>query len=162
MIDSAKISTGLQFIADYLQQAMIQELLSQGHKATGELIQSVKNEVRQSTKGWQIVGKSLFYGVYVDRGRPAGLKKVPISALINWIIARRFESDKKKIRSMAFAVQYNIWKKGIKQPDKLGWITNTLKENESKIKMDVERLFSDVIKLGIANMVRMTNTQLAK
>ena len=162
MIDGVQISNKLQFIADYLQDEMIRQLLEQGHSATGKLVQSVKNQVRETTKGWQIIGRSLFYGVYVDRGRPAGIKKVPISALINWIVAKRFESDKKKIRSMAFAVQYNIWKNGIKDPKKLGWITNTLKENEGRIKQDIETIFSQVIKLGIANMVRMTNTQLAK
>lgn len=160
MIQVGQIQQKLQFISDYLEKEMIQELISQGHKATGELVQSVKNEVRQTSKGWRIIGRSLFYGVYVDRGRPSGIKKVPISALINWIVSKRFESDKKKIRSMAFAVQYNIWKNGIKDPQKLGWITNTLKANEGRIRHDVEAAFSDILKLSIANMVRMTNTQL--
>lgn len=158
MLTNANI---LQPIADYLQLELIGELRDQGHIATGDLISSVKVEVEQEINKWSIVGSSLFYGTYVDRGRPAGIKKVPISALIKWIIQKRFESDKKKIRSMAFAIQYNIWKNGIKNPRKLGWVTKTLEDNEIRIKADLTLIIRKQLEISILNMIQLTNKKMA-
>ena len=150
----------LQYIADYLKEDLKAELLKQGHEATKDLLNSISVTVEQKMKGWRFVGRTLYYGKFVDRGRNPGCKKVPISELIKWIIVRKFETDKKKIRSMAFAVQYNIWKNGMQKPAKLGRITKTLDKNKTRIKVDVEAAMGELLKISIYNMVRMTNTRL--
>lgn len=63
------------------------------------------------------------YAQYVERGRRPGAKKVPISALIAWIKARRvgigrttrgrFTARTVTVTQLAFAIQAAIYKRGI-------------------------------------------------
>lgn len=59
------------------------------------------------------------YYDYVDRGRKAGIRKVPIDALLNWISKKRIKGRSAKGRfisnnQLAFAIQTSIFKVGIK------------------------------------------------
>jgi hypothetical protein len=60
-----------------------------------------------------IEGKSLLYGRYVDSGRRAGIKRVPIDALIGWIRVKGIPLNGRKERDLAYAIQLKIWKNGI-------------------------------------------------
>jgi len=100
----------LKELAKILEDAIKAELLQQGHKASGELIDSVK----VSSSEFEIIGESLFYGQYVERGRPAKIKRVPIDAILKWMDDKKFSfaSDAEK-RGVAFAIQYTIYNEGI-------------------------------------------------
>ncbi len=87
--------------------------------ATGSLYNSVKVSVvpGNNTEIIQITMND--YGQWVQSGRLRGKKGVPIDALEKWIKARGIQGrDKKgrfiKRRSLAFAIQTNIKKFGIK------------------------------------------------
>lgn len=55
-----------------------------------------------------------FYGEYLDRGRPIGIKKVPINALLAWIKAKRIAPRPGQTElGLAFAIQTGIFKRGI-------------------------------------------------
>ena len=89
------------------------ELLGQGHKATGNLINSF--EQRDIELPNSIVIEILMdeYGIYVNEGRKTGGKKVPISVLVEWIERKAIASGDKEVKSLAFAIQNTIHKEGI-------------------------------------------------
>ncbi len=159
--DSLEISLGK--IYEYLQVSMIAELQSQGHSNTNTLINSVHQEIIRSTDFIQLNGMFVFYGKFVDSGRRAGARRVPIDVLEEWIKQKGFENDAKKIRGMAFAIQKTIFDKGIstsqswKGEATKNWMTKVLVEKDLQIKDDVFNATRIAMELIISNIVRDTN-----
>ena len=89
------------------------ELLGQGHKATGDLINSFDQRVIELPNSIVIEILMNEYGIYVNEGRKKGAKKVPISVLVEWIERKAIASGDKDVKSMAFAIQNTIHKEGI-------------------------------------------------
>lgn len=89
------------------------ELLGQGHKATGNLINSFEQRVIELPNSIVIEILIDEYGIYVNEGRKTGGKKVPISVLVEWIERKAIASGDKDVKSMAFAIQNTIHKEGI-------------------------------------------------
>jgi len=89
------------------------ELLGQGHKATGDLINSFEQRVIELPNSIVIEILMDEYGIYVNDGRKTGGKKVPINVLVEWIERKAIASGDKEVKSMAFAIQNTIHKEGI-------------------------------------------------
>ena len=89
------------------------ELLGQGHKATGDLINSFEQRVIELPNSIVIEILMNEYGIYVNEGRKTGGKKVPINVLVEWIERKAIASGDKDVKSMAFAIQNTIHKEGI-------------------------------------------------
>jgi len=153
----------LRYVFSYLKQQMIAELILQGHKATGQLIESIDNEITSSTELVKLDGTFVYYGRFVDTGRRAGGKKVPIDAIIEWIKVKQFESDIKKIKGMAFAIQQNIFKHGISQQS--SWrgtttgqfMTKVLENNKQQISDDVRKAVQTSLESAIFSIVNEIN-----
>ena len=88
------------------------ELLGQGHKATGNLINSFEQRVIELPNSIVIEILMDEYGIYVNDGRAKKRKKVPISVLVKWIEQKAIVSGDKKVKSLAFAIQQVIWAEG--------------------------------------------------
>lgn len=150
----------LLYIYSYLKVAMVEQLQRQGHTVTEKLLNSIDKEIHRGTDYIQLDCTFIFYGRFVDTGRKAGGKKVPIDALVDWIKAKGFESDAKKIKGMAFAIQQTIWKKGISQPTSwrrtstAGWMSKPLKNKEEKIENDVFDAVGESLELIIFNALK--------
>jgi len=89
--------------------------------ATSNLYNSIKGKIIQTPDGPMAEIEYADYFKYVNEGRRPERKKVPISVLLNWIKIRgvRFRSEKGRFKkgsnlNMAFAIQTNIYKYGIK------------------------------------------------
>jgi hypothetical protein len=78
--------------------------------ASGKLYNSI--EATTSNDAIQI--KMEDYGIFVQGGRKRGDKGVPISALLDWIKRRNIKSRDLTDRQLAFAIQSNIKKFGIR------------------------------------------------
>jgi len=89
------------------------ELIGQGHKATGNLINSFEQRVIELPNSIVIEILMDEYGIYVNEGRKTGGKKVPINVLVDWIERKAIASGDKEIKSIAFAIQNTIHKEGI-------------------------------------------------
>jgi len=89
------------------------ELLGQGHKATGNLINSFEQRVIELPNSIVIEILMDEYGIYVNEGRKTGGKKVPISVLVEWIERKAIASGDKDVKSIAFAIQNTIHKEGM-------------------------------------------------
>jgi len=156
----------LHYVFDYLKAEMIEQLLLQGHRLTGTLEQSITHEIIQTVDVIDMEASFVFYGRFVDTGRRSGGKKVPIDALERWIRLKGFESDAKKIRGMAFAIQTTIFKKGISQPatwkgeSTKDWMSKTLEINEERIASDIQFAVEEQMEIIVFNIVQEVNTKL--
>jgi hypothetical protein len=87
--------------------------------ASGNLYNSLTATVMPNGDDFELVITYADYFKYVNQGRRANVKKVPLTALLQWIAIRGIRGRDKKGRdmsdlSMAFAIQKNIFKYGIK------------------------------------------------
>ena len=89
------------------------ELIEQGHKATGYLVNSFEQRVIELPNSIVIEILMDEYGIYVNEGRKSGGKKVPINVLVDWIEKRAIASGDKEVKSLAFAIQQTIHKEGM-------------------------------------------------
>jgi hypothetical protein len=159
-----KINESLKIIGAYIKEALIVELALQGHNATGTLINSITTNVLSTPNASILFGEFVYYGRFVDTGRRAGARRVPIDALIKWIKQKGFESVAKKIRGMAFAIQKTIFEKGIstaqswKGEATKDFMTKTLKNLEPQITNDIEKAAEQSIEAIIDNMIRETRS----
>ncbi len=89
------------------------ELIEQGHKATGNLVNSFEQRVIEVPNSIVIEILMDEYGIYVNEGRKTGGKKVPINVLVDWIERKAIVNGDKEVKSLAFAIQQTIHKEGI-------------------------------------------------
>jgi hypothetical protein len=112
---------------------------------------SLKNSIEVKTKGNTEIDISMNdYGQWVQSGRAAGKKGVPISAIISWIKARGLKGRNKKGRyikdtSFAFAIQTNIKKFGIKRSDWYDVAIDNLLENKQIEELLGDATYEDLI-----------------
>lgn len=152
-------------IFEYLKAPMIKNLIDQGHTNTERLLNSIDKEIRETSDFIAMDGTMIFYGQYVDRGRRAGLKRVPIAALEEWIKQKGFVKDVEKVRGVAFAIQKTIFDKGISQPgtwkgeSTKGFFTNVFDDPTTQfvISDDLDKAVGREIDIFIANMVSEAN-----
>ena len=88
------------------------ELIKQQHRATGDLISSLDYRLNLRSSGFTLEILMNDYGLFVNTGRKAGKKKVPIQALLEWIKQKGIETNNKKALGIAFAIQKTIQKEG--------------------------------------------------
>jgi hypothetical protein len=105
---------------------------------------SLRNSIQVKAKGKDEITISMNdYGQWVQSGRAPGKGKVPISAIISWIKARKLKGRDKKGRyikdiSFAFGIQTNIKKFGIRKSDWYDVAIEELFENKQ-----IEELLGD-------------------
>lgn len=155
-----KINETLLFIYEYLREDMVQELILQGHEATGSLIKSIESKIEEGIDYIQMDVLFNEYGKYVDSGRRAGGKKVPIKALMDWIKVKRFVVNDKEAKGIAFAIQNKIFKVGISTPSSWkgtktkDWLSKTLKTNANLIARQLDEAIGLAFDAAIDNMLR--------
>lgn len=159
MADSVQIKKDLSQLGRYLKQELQKELVLQKHKASGELIDSIEMVVEETLGKIILTERHLFYGDFVDRGRRAGTKRVPIAALEQWVRLKGFAPGNE--RGVAFAIQKKIFEEGIPTnnsrtlaPRRLNWLTGTVQRNQDRINevitgaafKEVDVLFNEILR----------------
>lgn len=166
-----KVRQGLKSIADKLLIEFAKSLVDQGHKATGTLISSFESKfvLSEDKSELQILFED--YGIFLDRGRRKGVRKVPISALIDWIQTKGIASGDKEVRSMAFAIQTKIFKEGIptkgslrfsKTGKRVGWFSSVLDKEEENIQGILTDLAGEDVQITLDNKVTEINQNISK
>ena len=121
-----------------LQKELRDTLIGQKHIATGKLRDSIAMLVKTLPNGFVLEESHQDYGTYVNSGRRAGAKGVPIDALTKWVEVKGIATGKKAI-SIAWAIRKTIIKQGIPtvksaaQGKKTAWIDDTLNNNTKLI-----------------------------
>lgn len=125
-----------------LSAGLAQELIAQGHQATGDLIKSFYEHVESAPDGIILqVWSNVDYGLYVDRGRKPG-SYVPISVLIRWVQIKGIDVKwNMSAKSAAFAINGAIKKHGIPTPGSLQY-SSTGKRTDF-IQAALDRLLPD-------------------
>ena len=120
------------------------ELERQKHIATGQLDKSLEHKVVRNADGWSLEIYAEEHALYVNRGRRPGGRKVPIGALMDWIVTKGLASGDKEIKSMAFAIQTNIFKYGI--PTRRGRQIAARRTQFIDLTLDrfTEKIFTDI------------------
>lgn len=163
------IEATLVSIGDFLRRELIKELISQGHKLTGALIDSIENKIKRAVDRIELEGRMNFYGRFVDTGVRAGRipfsgtggggKSKYITGLINWVKIK-FAVDAKKAKGIAFAIAHTHRKVGMPSskgrfaPEKTSFLTKTLDQNETKITRDIEDATTQQLDVLLTNMIR--------
>ena len=99
-------------VGNFIIKALQVELIEQGHKATGNLVNSFEQRFLELPNSLVLEILMDDYGKYVDSGRRKGAKKVPLDVLIAWIERKAIVNGDKEIKSLAFAIQQTIFKEG--------------------------------------------------
>ena len=99
-------------VGNFIIKALQMELIEQGHKATGNLVNSFEQRALSLPNSLVLEILMDDYGTYVNNGRQKGGKKVPIDVLVAWIERKAIVSGDKKVKSLAFAIQQTIHKEG--------------------------------------------------
>jgi len=88
------------------------ELIGQGHDATGSLVNSFESNSISLPEKVVIEILMSDYGIYVNEGRKAGAKRVPLQVLMDWVERRAIASGNKEVKQVAFAIQEKIFQEG--------------------------------------------------
>lgn len=163
------IESALASIGDFLRREFISELISQGHKLTGALIDSIENEVKRLVDRIELEGRMNFYGRFIDTGVGAGNipfsgtggggKSKYITGLINWVKIK-FAVDAKKAKGIAFAIAHTHRKVGMPSssgrfaPEKTSFLTKTLDQNEDRINRTIEDATTQQLEVLLTNVIR--------
>lgn len=108
-----------EFCEEYVKR-LKEKLLANGHKATGNLIDSLRTEIVTTSSAIKVVLISEGYLKYVDYGRPKG-GKPPYQAIRDWVDAKHLNPTgdtfnrlptEKKLDSLAYAIRESIGKLG--------------------------------------------------
>ena len=149
-----------------LEEALISELVKQGHRLTGALSESIEVKLFQSFDALGLIGKFNDYGLFLDTGvkadripfggtTGAGGRSKYITGLINW--ARiKFQVSLKQARGIAFAVARTHKIKGMPSRGEAftGWMTKTLDRKERRIGEVIGEAAERDINILINNLVR--------
>jgi len=159
---------GLEVIGQFLKERFQKELEGQDHKATGELIDSINYEVKQTSSGYELLFFGADYGKFLETGtRP---HYVPINALIKWIEDKGIATGEKEIKNFAFAIQRKIAQEGTPTSGsykfsnngrRKEWITFVASENKAYIDAELLKLFGLEFTQFMGNTIKETNKQMS-
>lgn len=139
----------IKLLAQHLKDSLRAELVAAGHKATGELTDSIDVTVEMSVRGFEIVGSALFYARFVESGRKPGKKGIPIDVLVAWIQQRKITIEGASEKSAAYMIQRSIKKKGI---EPFPFIGRTLDVSADRIDDDITQVASRQVDIIIEDM----------
>jgi len=111
----------------------------QGHKATGNLINSLDSVISQTETTTTVAIEGNDYGIVLDTGRRKGAKQPPIEDLIKWVMQKGIASTSKMARSVAWAIAKAIVREGSptkgafkfsRNGKRTGWIDDAIKQTD--------------------------------
>lgn len=160
------IESTLLSIGDFLTRELQRELIKQGHKLTGALVDSVDSEVKKAVDKIELRGTMFFYGRFVEEGVLPEQIKSPfapqrIEGLTKWVQIK-FAVDAKKAKGIAFAIATIHKKVGMPSrnkrfaPEKTSFLTNTLDRNEDRINRTIEDGTLQQLDVLLTNVIRNT------
>lgn len=127
--ETLKLTRTIEVLNEYAQawaNAYKAELIAEGKRATGDLINSVRGEVTIEGDVYSAVLNVADYYKYVEFGRrskhqDSSIKPPPISAILKWVRVKPVIARPNTLsgrvptqEQLAFAIRHSIWENGIK------------------------------------------------
>jgi hypothetical protein len=162
-MDIETIKSQLLDLATLIKMNLIREVERQGHRASGKLMDSIDVAIQSTVGGMSLIGRYVYYGRWVDTGRNAGVKRVPVDALIQWIRIKNIDLRGRKERDVAFAIQAAIYKNGIPTNRDMGkrrFMSSTLEKMEQVIFNKIYDAVFKGVELDIFNMIEKTQSSI--
>ena len=158
------LEMNLYQIATFLKADVKQQLIDDGHRATGELVDSINTAVIQGSNMWVIEGSMAKQGEYIIKGRKIGETGVPLSAIQKWIDNKNFSngiSDKSllKIKTggkyagtspLSYLIQRGIKEKGIEPDDFIGKV---FEKNRDLIGAKLDEAVYNALDASLTNLI---------
>ena len=148
----------LQQVADFIKREIQDELVAQGHEATGRLKESISVEVTQAFDLISIDGRFVKYGKYVDTGTRGG-GWIPFDDLIEWVRIKRIRFSGKSEKQTAKLIQWAVFKKGSPTDGdsrKKRFVSGTLERIEPDISVKIQEIVSGYLEFEFYNMIERT------
>jgi hypothetical protein len=148
------IKQGLELIGDFIVDQLRKTLVALDHKATGNLIKSLRSDVTESGN-YTITIYGADYAEAVNNGLPPG-SKVSTTALAKWVEKKGIATGESEVKNIAFLIARKIFNEGTIQyrENKEGFIEITLDANAQAIFKMVLDLFKKEITLSLTNTIR--------
>lgn len=132
------------------------ELIANGKRASGELIRSIKGEVKIENEGYSAVLNVADYYKYVEYGRRKGGKMPPVSAILKWVEVKPVIPRENGIskEQLSWAIAKKIQRDGIEPTHAMGDANDlTFRAFESKLRKalteDLEGAAYTLVQLAI-------------
>lgn len=145
---------GLQLIGDFIVKQLQIVLEEQGHRASGNLIDTMRSEVKSTSRGFSITIYGANYSQAVAQGLPPGTK-VSTKALAEWVETKGIATGESAIKSLAFLIQRKIFQEGTIQfrENKKGFVEVMLDEQAKIVFQMVFDLFSREVAVTLRNTI---------
>lgn len=164
----------LKQISIELIEEMRAELVRQGHKASGKLMNSITSKVESFVGGASAEISYLFYGRFLETGLSASAWRKPpgraeIAALISWIKRKRI-TPKTSYSSFAWGIATNRRKVGYPSPNSVKYSKNgkiinfqsiAIDNVEDSITKKIADFTEEQIEAFVINVITNTNKQVA-
>ena len=156
-------------VTDLIIAMLKAELIMQGHKDTGALIDSFEGKVMELPNS--IVLEILMdkHGEYVNDGRRKAKSEkeyVPIGVLIDWVERKGIANGDKDVKNAAYAIRQKIYKEGSptkgsfqfsKNGRRKGFIDFVIESKLDFVYTELEKQVFDGYDASIATMVKDFN-----
>lgn len=155
MANNSGITDGLDLIGQFIVDQLVKTLDNLGHRASGELQDTMRYEITSSGSGFEVIIWGKDYAKNVDKGTPSGVT-VSLEALAKWVQVKGIATGEPQIKALAFAIQRKIFREGTIQfrENKKGFIDVMLDANSKIIFQMVLDLFTKEITLSLSNTIR--------
>lgn len=140
-------SSGLELIGQFIVDKLREELINQGHVASGSLVDTMRYEVQ----GDKVLVYANNYAKAMEQGLPKGTA-VPVSALMNWIMIKGIASGEEESREIAWKIRQTIIKQG--SPTKGAWKFTTNLRRTGFVEFTIKEYNKKIIELATVFLKR--------
>ena len=156
------IKQKLEILGSFIVDKLRKELLEQGHRSTGKLIDTMRYEINKKGSDYEIIIYAKDYAKIVDQGFGPG-KFVNVFALAEWVEQKGIASGEKDIKSAAFAIRQNIFKQGMPTNNSINFSNNgrrtdfigaVMEANQKAIVNDLFKIFSESAIFTLSNAIK--------
>jgi len=154
------IKENVSKISDMILEEMKKEVLDQGHKDTGKLINSMRYDMIVQSNAIEVTFYYVFYGRFVNDGVKASKVRYPIKILIDWF--KRKGLTGKNATSAAWATRAKHKKEGIPTKKSVRFSSNgrrkgfqdqIIKTMPKKIEPIIDKSLIDPLKTAFIDML---------
>lgn len=151
---ATEIEDGLKLIGDFMVDQLVKVLEVQGHRASGQLQDTMRSVVTSNAKGFSIIIIGKDYAKFVERGVPAGVW-VSVDKLAEWVQVKGIATGEREVKNLAFAIQRKIFNKGTIQfrEKKKGFVEVMLDANATLIFEMLTRLFTEQVAVSLSKTI---------
>jgi hypothetical protein len=153
------IKDGLDIIGQFIVDQLVKILDDQGHRASGQLQDTMRYQITETSGGFDISIYAKDYAKYVEQGVPPGTW-VSVEKLAKWVNDKGIATGEIEVKNLAYAIQRKIFDKGTIQfrEKKKGFVEVFIDEQAKAIfKMAVD-LFAREVSTVLRNTIAKERT----